>query len=82
LYNLNKNELTPGFKTIPLFMEIFYALDAAYTDEIQRAVATFQASWEKPIILFNLKSKLYAKFLALASGQRSLINIMTDQSQY
>jgi hypothetical protein len=81
--NLNKNELVPGFETIPLSMETFHALDAAHTDEIQQAVATFQASREKPIVLFDLESKSYAKFSASASGQRSLflMNIVTDQSR-
>jgi hypothetical protein len=79
---MNKNELMPGFKTIPLSMETFHALDTTHTDEIQRAVATFQASWEKPIVLFDLKSKSYAKFSASATGHQSLINIVTDQSQH
>jgi hypothetical protein len=80
-YNLNKNELAPGFETIPLSMETFHTLDATHTDEIQRAVATFQASREKPIVLFDLESKSYAKFSASATGQRSLMNIVTDQSR-
>jgi hypothetical protein len=81
-YNLNKNELAPGFKTIPLAMETFHAIDATHTDEIQRAVATFQASREKPIVLFDLESKSYAKFSTSATGQQSLMNIVTEQSRH
>jgi hypothetical protein len=77
----NDYELAPGFESKALSMETFHKLEPMDENTIQSTVATFQASRRKPIVLFDLSNRSYAKFSLSSKGLQALQGAVTDRSQ-